>query len=205
MTAITNYGTLKTAITARMNRTDLATEMPGFVTNAEAALNGDVRHPRMEYRYPNFPLTAELTSLPADFLEMIGIRGTYGGSSYDFVFDGPVGVLKRRGSIAGAPVKGFTIIGTQIQASPPPNATVNVDLHYYRKLDTVTTGDLTTNWLLTLAPDLYLYRSLMEASVFMRDQARLQEYGAAYQGALARVNRSGKRYRSAVGMQVRLA
>lgn len=204
MTAIVSYATLKTAIAARMNRTDLTSEMPGFVTNAEAAMNGDVRHPRMEYKSATpFAITAELTNLPTDFLEMIGIRGAYGGSSYDYVFDGPVGVLKRRGSIAGAPVKGFTVIGTQIQASPPPDASVDVDLHYYKKLDTITNDSV--NWLLTLAPDLYLYRSLMEAAVFMRDQARLQEYGSAYQGALARVNRAGKKYRSAVGMQVRLA
>jgi hypothetical protein len=203
MTAITTYGTLKTAIAAKMNRTDLTAEMPGFVTNAEAGLNSDVRHPRGEYLYVDWPIAAELTSLPTDYLEMISVSGEYGGGGYHFDFDGPVGALTRRGSLAGMPIKGVSVIGTQLRASPPPNGTVSVDLHYYKKLDTITGSDAGTNWLLVLAPDIYLYRSLMEAAVHMRDAGRLAEYGAAYQGALTRVNRAGKKYASAVGMQVR--
>jgi hypothetical protein len=204
MTAITNYGTLKTAIAAKMNRTDLTADMPGFVANAEAALNNDVRPPRMEYLYLDWPITDELTSLPVDHLEMISVQGEYAGSGYHFDFDGPVGALRRRGSLAGFPIKGFSIVGTQLRVSPPPSGSVNVNLHYYRKLDTVTASDGTTNWLLTMAPDLYLWRSCMEAAIHMRDQDRLNEYGAAYQGALARVNKAGRRYGQAVGMQVRM-
>ena len=204
MTAITTYATLKTAIASRMNRTDLTSEMPGFVANAEAAMAADVRHPRGEYLYADWPVSAELTSLPTDFLEMISVSSTYAGSKYHFDFDGPVGYLKRRGSISGFPIKGFTVIGTQLLASPPPSEAVTVNLHYYKKPDTITSSESGTNWLLALAPDLYLYRSLMEAAVHMRDQKRLSEYGAAYTGALARVNRAGKKYAQAVGMQVRV-
>lgn len=204
MTAITTYGTLKTAIAGKMNRTDLTAEMPGFVTNAEAAMNIDVKHPLGETKTDPFAIAAEYTNLPADYLEMIGLQASYGGNSYDFEFDGVVGALKRRGNIVGFPIKGFTIVGSQVRASPPPSSSVAAVIHYRTKLTTITGTEGGTNWLLTLAPDLYLYRSAMEAAVHMQDAKRLEAYGLAYQGALSRVNKAGKNYRSAVGMRVRL-
>jgi hypothetical protein len=49
-----------------------------------------------------------------------------------------------------------------------------------------------TNWLLTLAPDLYLYGALMEASPYIKNDPRIQVWGTLMASALNDLNELGK-------------
>ena len=52
---------------------------------------------------------------------------------------------------------------------PTPNANLTFELHYlYQPASLTTTGDSGTTWVSKNAPDLLLYGSLVEASIFMK-------------------------------------
>ena len=44
------------------------------------------------------------------------------------------------------------------------------------------------NWLLTMAPDLYLYGALMEAAPYLKEDGRIQTWAAGLSNALASLN-----------------
>jgi len=51
----------------------------------------------------------------------------------------------------------------------------------------------TSNWLLDLAPDAYLYASLLESAPFLRDDERLQTWTALYGAAVNQLNKVSER------------
>lgn len=76
------------------------------------------------------------------------------------------------------------------------NNTLNVigsDDYTYRMVYFAGVPSLTSiapqNWLILDDPSLYLYATLLEASVYMRDDSRTQLFGTGYQTALAGLQR----------------
>jgi len=203
MSLVTTYGTLKTAIAAKMNRTDLTSELPGFVQRSEEHFNRELRHQKNLYRYANFPLTSEYTARPTDLLELSHIE-LYVNGYREVVYAEPASAgVGLRGTIAGTPIA-LSLVNDSIRLSPPPSGSMTADLFYYRGVTSITTGDAITNWLMDSHSGAYLYRSLMEAAIHMRDMKRLEEYGMAFQGVWSSVERAGRQQRQSSGMQVRL-
>jgi hypothetical protein len=73
----------------------------------------------------------------------------------------------------------FTIVGSTLTVYPSSSGTVTIS--YYRKIPALANGG---NWLLTAAPEIYLFGALVEASDFMRDPEELQKYAARFQAAV---------------------
>jgi hypothetical protein len=71
----------------------------------------------------------------------------------------------------------FDIVGDNITTYPSSTATI--DLEYYTKIPALSDSN-TTNWLLTKAPLVYLYGSLIAAEPFMMDDARATTYGVLF-------------------------
>jgi hypothetical protein len=49
----------------------------------------------------------------------------------------------------------------------------------------------TTNWLLALAPDLYLYGALLESAPYIKEDGRIQTWGLGFTAALSDLNNLG--------------
>ena len=71
--AITNYGTLKTEIADTLNRSDLTSVVPSFITYASNKLNRDLRTRQMVQR-ATASIDSEYSALPGDFLQLRDIR-----------------------------------------------------------------------------------------------------------------------------------
>ena len=71
-----------------------------------------------------------------------------------------------------------------IELVPAPADDIEIEMVYYGKIPALTSIN-TTNWLLTRAPDIYLYGALTHAAPFLKNDARLQTFGQIY---LARVD-----------------
>lgn len=82
-------------------------------------------------------------------------------------------------SMTGAP-KAYCIEGDSIRFGPYPDAQYIFRANYYRKFDALSG---TTNWLITNKPDVYLYGSLMEAAIFIGDDAQAQKFLRLYRSA----------------------
>ena len=72
---ITNYTQLKTAIADFLNRDDLTSAIPTFVSLAEADMNRRLRHWRMQVR-STAEIDAQYSAFPADWMETIRFQIT---------------------------------------------------------------------------------------------------------------------------------
>ena len=73
--------------------------------------------------------------------------------------------------------------------APAPNANSTFELHYvYRPASLTAAGDSGTTWLSTNAPDAMLYGSLVEDSIFMKqDPNDLQYFETRFQDAILKL------------------
>lgn len=189
---IASYSDLQAAVSNWIIRADLTERIPEFITLAEAKFNRSLDIRQMESRAT---LTVDLNAsepqyldLPDDFQSMrrICLSNVIGRPTIEYLT--PTALYEMRfGTFAddtGQPAF-FTIIGDEIELAPLPDQAYTIEL-VYRQIIPALTDSNTTNWLLTLAPDAYLYGALMEASLFMINDDRVslwaQEYAAVIEG-----------------------
>jgi hypothetical protein len=177
---ITNFGTLKTAIADTLNRDDLASVIPQFVSLAQAQFNRKIRSHRQITR-GSLTINTQFEALPADWLETIRI--TMDASPIRVLTQISMDDLTRyRTAIdntTDAPVY-FAHNGTDIELFPTPSTSYTGEITYYAKI-TALSADADTNWLLTNNPDVYLYGSLVHTAPYLKDDARI----ALWAGLLA--------------------
>lgn len=178
---ITTYSELTAAIAAWLNRSDLTSQIPTFVQLAHTRLNRDLRLARMETRASaNTSAGDSILALPLDFLEMRSVR---------LATDPPI-VLRAANpaeiealcATSGRP-GAYAIIGRSLKLAPTPNAAIGVALTYYASVPALS-PTAASNWLLTEAPDVYLYASLAESAPYLHEDARVNTWAALYDRAL---------------------
>ena len=67
------------------------------------------------------------------------------------------------------PPQFYTLLAGKVRVMPA--ATGKLDLTYYARLPPLTEAQ-PTNWLITKAPEIYLYGALLEAMLFQKDEER---------------------------------
>jgi hypothetical protein len=72
-----------------------------------------------------------------------------------------------------------------------PGEDYDVEIVYRGNIPDLATNS--TNWLLTLAPDLYLYGTLLEASPYIQNDERLAVWGSALVTVIDQLNLHGER------------
>lgn len=93
-------------------------------------------------------------------------------------------------NVTGQPVY-FSIIGDQMELAPTPNEDFDVEVVYRGNIPALAGNS--TNWLLTLAPDVYLYGTLLEASPYTQNDERLGVWGTALATVIDQLNAHGER------------
>ena len=73
---------------------------------------------------------------------------------------------------------------------PVPDDDYEIEM-VYRKTVPALTSSAATNWLLTFAPDLYLYGTLREAAIFMQEDERITLWAQGHASAMDAINRLG--------------
>jgi hypothetical protein len=131
--------------------------------------------------------------LPSDFLETKSFKLTSTNPVTPLIFQtiDALDDLSRTFSAASRP-KYFGIVGTQIRVVPVPDATYTTELIYYSKLSKLS-STVSTNWLLTASPDIYLYGSLLQAAPYLQDDARIPVWSSLYERALTDVQTADDR------------
>lgn len=173
----------------RVGDTVTAADVPNFIELAEARINRDLRVRQMETTTdPAAYLTTAgvaTLALPGDFLEP---RELYLATSplTPLSYLTPANLtLTHAASPAGKP-EHFTVIGSNLKFGPVPGAVYGVALTYYQRIPALS-ADAPTNWLLTLSPDVYLYATLIEASPYLKNDARLATWADLYQRAIGAI------------------
>lgn len=198
MVGITDYTTLQSAVTeylARDQDTTLVARIPTFVQMFEAKMNRTLFVRQMEQRSTTSADTTdnepEFLSLPDDFQSMRRIRLSGVTGKPCLAFKSGTQMDEFRAFSANVPAQPlyFTIMGSEIELAPTPDQDYAIEMVYRKNVPALATNS--TNWLLTLAPDLYLYGSLLESAPYIKEDGRLQTWGLLYKTALDDLNGLG--------------
>lgn len=195
--ALSNYTELQTAVANWLARDELTLYIPDFIRLAEAKFNRVLFHPRMETRTRLTVNTLlsdpEFLDLPTDFqtMRMVRLPDETGKPRLQFMSQTQMDDYRySTDNVTGTPVY-FTIVGDQIELAPTPNEDIDIEVLYRANIPALASNS--TNWLLTLAPDLYLYGSLLEASPFNRNDARIALWASAVSTVLDQLNALAER------------
>jgi len=181
--ALTTYTELKTSIGDWLNRSDLTTAIPDFISLAEAQIERTLRTRQMIVR-ANASFDAQYGAVPSDFLETKSLKltSTNPQTPLEFLSIDALDNKAAEYTASGKP-KFFGVVGGQFRIVPTPDANYTTELTYYAKL-TKLSSSVASNWLLTSSPDIYLYGSLLQAAPYLQDDARIQTWATLYERAL---------------------
>jgi hypothetical protein len=181
--ALTTYAELKTSIGDWLNRSDLTTVIPDFISLAEAQVERTLRTRQMIVRV-NSSFTAQYGNVPSDFLETKSLKltSTNPQTPLSFLTIDALDAEASKYTASGKP-RFFGVVGSQFRIVPTPDGTYTTELTYYANLQKLSNSN-TINWLLTASPDVYLYGSLLQAAPYLQDDARIQVWATLYERAL---------------------
>lgn len=192
--ALDSYINLQAAVASWLDREDLAAQVPDFISLAESRASNRLRVADMEVA-ASATLTNGAVTLPADFIEARRII-TSGTGAYNtpLEFISPVQAGQTYpSSAAGVPVH-FSISGGVLTTYPNGGAGT-VTMIYYARLPALAIWQ--ANWLLTKAPDVYLYGALLEAAPFLGDDGRIQTWAGLFEQAVNALQAADQRSRYA--------
>jgi hypothetical protein len=198
MTLISSYSTLQTAIVDYLKRdqdTQLTAAVPGFIQLTESKLNRTLFTRQMEQRSTT-PIDITMTepefiSLPTDFQSMRRIRLSSVTGKPCLEYRSGTQMDEFRFSSANVPhqPRYFTIMGSEIELGPTPDQNYTIEMIYRQNIPPLASNS--TNWLLTLAPDIYLYGALMESAPYLKDDERVQLWATGFKTVLDNLNTLG--------------
>jgi hypothetical protein len=181
--ALTTYNELKSSVADWLNRTDLTAVVPDFISLAEAQIERTLRTRQMIVR-ATAAIDTEYSAVPADFLETKSIKlNTNPVTALAFDSIDAMDLMKSTRYLSPGKPQYFSIVGGQIRVLPVPDNSYTAELTYYAKL-TKLSSTVSSNWLLASSPDVYLYGSLMQASPYLKDDARIPVWSSMYTSAL---------------------
>ncbi|CCE04127.1 conserved hypothetical protein [Bradyrhizobium sp. STM 3843] len=198
MTLISDYGSLQSAVTEYLARDQDATliaRVPSFVQLAEAKFNRQLFVRQMERRSIAVVDLAsgepEFIALPSDFQSMRRIRLASVAGKPCLAFKSGIQMDEYRfgTSDTAAQPRYFTIFGNELELAPTPDAAYTVEMVYRQAIPPLAANN--TNWLLAMAPDLYLYGALLESAPYIKEDARIQTWGLGFTNALSEMNNLG--------------
>ena len=203
--SITTYAELKSAVADFLNRDDLTSAIPTFISLAEASFKRDIRHWRMETR-ASITLDAQFVDLPSRWIETIKLTVSLGEGPRELELISMSEMDERRFAahdVAGDPVA-YAINGGQIELYPTPSSSLTGSIVYVQSDQPLSDAN-TSNWLLTNYPDVYLYGALAHSAPYLQEDARLQTWAAMYQQAMSAINLDGERAKySGTGLRMKM-
>ncbi len=181
--AISNYSELQTAVANWLDRDDLTARIPEFIALAEARFNRILRLRSMEAKYTaNTVASQRNLALPAGYIQMRNFQvNTSPLTTLSYVT--PEIYDRLWGGSTGGTPKFYTILANEVSFGPIPGSVMEVEMLFYKKFDSLSVTT-TTNWLITNAPDIYLYGSMLEAEPFIMNDERVPLWATALERAV---------------------
>jgi hypothetical protein len=190
--ALDTFSGLKTTIADYLNRDDLTSIIPSFITLAEAKFNRKLRTRQMIKR-ATATIDTQYFAFPSDWLQAKEfILNTNPITYMEYVTDKQANELRQDLIIGVGKPTYYTIVGTQIEVIATPDTGYTGELTYYGKIPALSDSN-TSNWLLSYAPDLYLYGALLEASPYLKDDERLAVWGQMYVSSISDIEIADQR------------
>lgn len=184
---VTTYSSLQTAVGDWLARGDLASFIPGFIQNWESRF---YRQPKNFGRFMEASFSGTIAS------SVLAVPTDYLGLKYAYVNSSPAARLDRvsLNQLYGTyPRNGCTDLPRMIARDletfvfgPAPDSTYSIAGVYYAKPIAIRdfAADAAAHWIILNAPDLALYGALLEATPFLRNDARIAVWQNYYNTSL---------------------
>ena len=178
--ALSNYTELKSSVANYLNRNDLTSSIPDFITLTEGKLNRDLRI-RASVVRAETTTTANTAfyNLPSDIIELKNITRDTSNASYALSYMSLESASSEYGGFSSGTPRAYSSVGDTIKLLPTPDSTYTIGINYYKKLTALSDSN-TTNTILENYPDLYLFGSCFEGALFLNDTEQSQRFGAIY-------------------------
>lgn len=195
---ITDYPSLLANVEAYLARDDLQAFAPTFIQMAEDRFNTDLKVVDMHKATGDVTVVDDGVDKPADFIDWVAVRwkpvaGSLQRPLYLAYRESDSPEFRNRHRPTGVP-QFYTVLAGRVVLAPPIPGTVN--LTYYARLPALTAA-APTNWLITKAPMIYLYGTLLEAMLFQKDEDRAAQWFGLLDKRLAAVFGSGDTQKTA--------
>ena len=188
MSLITDYGTLKETVRQFLfDRDDLGEQIEYFIDHGERSIYRRLRCPSNEATATwNAHVTPiDYITLPGDYLEAKLV--TVDGRPIQRISD--IDLTHRLAVKPGAGrVKSFARLNERMYFHPPPDAVYEVQMIYWGDFSGQFTSDTSTNPILAIAPDLYLYGALLQAEPYLGNDERVQIWQGMFEKGLTELN-----------------
>lgn len=171
--AINSFDTLSARIAQYLKRQDLAALIPDFISLAEETFDKTIYTKDRRVSYIFTPMQ-DVNSLPSDWRRVIEVYMF--GKLLDFFPDDFNSQHIRHG---------YQIQGNQIIFAVPQLGLTRID--YYQTLEALSDSN-ESNWLLESSPSCYLYGTLCQAAIYMRDDARLAQWSGLLDLAISNLS-----------------
>jgi hypothetical protein len=191
------YSDLQTNVASWLARDDLTSNIPDFITLAEAWFARNLfRGSRLQQTTASLTPANGTVALPSDYLAAIRLTWT-GSPVIELEYVHP-SILQAMYPTAPANVPHvWTIQGSNILIRPEDGTAL--ELLYYQKTSALS-GSL--NWLYTNFPDIYLAASLVEAYKFLKDWDNVSVWETKRDNAAAKV--ISNNFNHASGLTIRV-
>ena len=194
--ALSTFSDLKTSVANYLNRTDLTTVIPDFITLTENRLNRDLRV-RTNLLRAETTTTANVSfyNLPTDLIEVRNITYDTSSQSFSLEYLSPESLSREFGNYTSGMPRAYTNLGKDIKIGPTPDGEYTININYFKKISSLSDSN-TTNNILTEFPELYLFSSCLEGAVYLNDTEQVQRFAALYQKIVdsVRLNEDKARY-----------
>ncbi len=182
------------------------TQINTFIKQAEQRIYNSVQFPSLRKNVTgNLTSGNKYLSAPDDFLAVYSLAVIDGTGAYEYLLNKDVNFIRQAypNPTDTAIPKYYALFGPTINGAsitdelsfivgPTPDASYNVELHYYYYPESITVAADGRTWLGDNFDSVLLYGSLVEAYTFMKGEADMvQLYNGKYMEALALAKRLG--------------
>lgn len=197
--ALDSYAGLKTAIANWLHRGDLTALITDFIALGEMNLARDLRLWGME-QTSTLTTSGGAAPIPADLVEATRLSVLVDNQVRPLLYVSAVQFSATQ-TYTGNP-SNYTVLNGQFVVSPQPQDGTALSLTYFAKPVALSDANMTNLWT-QVAGDALLYAALIEAALYIKDDARAGLWQQKYQAAIDKVQTTDERAQSAGPLRIR--
>jgi hypothetical protein len=194
--AALDYDGIISMVQDRLNRTDLDSYVPNFITRLEDEINARLAAEPIRPMEAIYTLSSssETIAIPSDMIDVIKLQATDGTDTWTMSRLEPADLnekdfyatraLPYRIEYDSDKVQYYAIIGSNIRLGSTPDASLDYTLYCYQKVPAITSSN-TTNWITESHSNVYEFGVLAHAAKQIRDDEYMQLNSALFDAAFA--------------------
>jgi hypothetical protein len=179
---LSTYAELQAHIASDLIRTDLTTPIKDCIRLAEAHMSNMLKTREMDVT-ATLTITTGEADIPTTLQSVRSMRSLTSPFS-EIVYEGIETLEERRPDVAGS-LKTYSMVGEKFVFWPP--VTGSARLRYRRDIPVLSDSN-TSNWILTEHPQLYVYGTLWEVHMFLKDERRAGTYAPLFAATVEEIN-----------------